>query len=138
MRIGFTGTSKGMTPEQLRSVRLLLRNGFVEEFHHGDCIGADSQAHAEAMMIFTHIYIHPPINKKARAFCKGGTVLKEKSYIERNHDIVNAVDMMIATPKGNREELRSGTWATIRYARKQKVKLCIIYPSGRRVTEEEL
>lgn len=37
--------------------------------------------------------------------------------LARNRRIVAAVDVLIAAPETDREELRSGTWATIRYAR---------------------
>jgi hypothetical protein len=34
----------------------------------------------------------------------------------------------LACPRGYTEELRSGTWATIRYARKTGVPYVIIFP----------
>jgi len=48
----------------------------------------------------------------------------------RNRDIVDATDMLIAAPATRKEVLRSGTWATIRYAKKMKKWIYIIYPSG--------
>ncbi len=48
----------------------------------------------------------------------------------RDKDIVNPAERMIAAPAGTTEELRSGTWATIRYARKKKVPLSIVWPDG--------
>jgi hypothetical protein len=41
---GFTGTRQGMTAEQKSVLRNLLGGG-AGEFHHGDCIGADSEGH---------------------------------------------------------------------------------------------
>jgi predicted Rossmann fold nucleotide-binding protein DprA/Smf involved in DNA uptake len=38
--------------------------------------------------------------------------------LERNHLIVAACDVLNAAPLQDEEILRSGTWATIRYARK--------------------
>lgn len=35
-----------------------------------------------------------------------------------------------AAPKDFKEELRSGTWATIRYAVKQQKRVIIIFPDG--------
>ena len=128
--VGFTGTSKGMTEKQEKEVSHLLTKLKKDhtELHHGDCIGADAQAHKLAKCAKMKVVKHPPINPKARAFSKGGKTLPEKDYLKRNRDIVDAADILIATPKGKKEEIRSGTWATIRYAKKKKKKIKIIYP----------
>jgi outer membrane protein insertion porin family len=55
--------------------------------------------------------------------------------LDRNRAIVDSCDVLIACPKGP-EEQRSGTWATVRYARKQKKRIVIIWPDGE-VTEEK-
>lgn len=75
------------------------------------------------------IIIHPPINSSKRAW-KNGILKKEKEYLDRNHDIVDCSDILITCPKEDVEQLRSGTWATIRYAKKSNKKTIIIYPSG--------
>ena len=134
MIIGFTGTHKGMTDEQYIAVQQLVQDFFdpeyTHEYHHGDCVGADAQFDG----ICKHYdnafaYIHPPENAKARAFCSGYEFPK-KPYLVRNHDIVDSVDVMIATPGTMHEVLRSGTWATVRYTRKCKKQLIVVYPNG--------
>jgi hypothetical protein len=149
-KIGFTGTRRGMTPPQAEAFYNYLKGVYWTfpkdriEFHHGDCAGADAQAHAHVATTYglvTDIHIHPPISSSARAFCE----LRErphgkramtlvtypvKDYLERNHDIVDAVDLLIATPKEDQEVMRSGTWATIRYARKKLKPVAIFLPSG--------
>lgn len=50
--------------------------------------------------------------------------------LERNHRIVDACDVLIACPKDAQEQLRSGTWATVRYARKQGKRVIVITPDG--------
>jgi hypothetical protein len=96
---------------------------YAVEFHHGDCVGADAEADDLIAQIGgCKIVIHPPDNPRKRAFktrYPGRIVLPAKPYLMRNHDIVDATDILIAAPKTNEEELRSGTWATIRYAMKQ-------------------
>ena len=48
--------------------------------------------------------------------------MKEKSYLHRNIDIIKNSSLLIACPVDkNKEELRSGTWSTIRQARKLKL-----------------
>lgn len=126
MRIGFTGTQAGMSQKQLETLRELFSTTNVEEFHHGDCIGSDADAHDIAAAMSIRIFMHPPKQEKKRAWKVGDYIYTPKEYLERNHDIVNAVDYLIAAPKRNTEELRSGTWATIRYARKVGVSYKIL------------
>ena len=147
LRIGFTGTRNGCTEKQKETFGRLIREFASEnsemEFHHGDCIGSDADTHdliksynktrsTGNPMIFPQIRIfgHPPFNPKARAFKECDFLLPEKDYIDRNHDIVNTCHILIATPKGYVEELRSGTWATIRYAIKTDKPVWIIFPDG--------
>lgn len=140
MKIGFTGTQLGTTQAQRFTLMGIMHPLREVEFHHGDCIGADFEAHNLAVMHIWDIVIHPPLNPVKRAFSeKRGsfslgkiTVFEPKDYIPRNHDIVDDTDMLIATPKEFEEQLRSGTWATVRYARKQHKKIIIIYPDGRK------
>jgi len=130
MKIGITGTRKGMTDKQKIMVRSAFTIWDLTEFHHGDCIGADAEAGDIAVLHNALVHIHPPIDPKYRAFCSGDVIYPEKLYLDRDKDIVNSVSYMLATPKGFNEELRSGTWATIRYSMKIKRRLTIIYPDG--------
>ena len=134
MKIGFTGTRHGMANEQKKSLHLLLKNTLkkVTEFHHGDCIGSDADAHKiiKTNILTNKIVIHPPSYNKFRANCKGDVALQPLPYIERNHNIVDETDVLVATPD-TPEKLHSGTWATIRYARKQHKDIYIIRPSGK-------
>lgn len=128
--IGFTGTRHAMTEAQRQQVHNLISLHHPCEFHHGDCIGADAQAHHIARFYGCRIVVHPPTDPKLRAFCDG-IILPEKPYIERNHDIIDAAGFVIATPFEFTEQQRSGTWATIRYARKQQKPLAVVYPNGK-------
>ncbi len=134
MKVGFTGTREGMTLDQRSTFREVVKhiNCFVE-FHHGDCVGSDDEAHhmIKEVRPSVKVIIHPPLDDKHRAYCKGGKLLPVKDYLSRNHDIVDSVDWLIATPKEEGEVLRSGTWATIRYARKAGKRVTIIRPNGR-------
>lgn len=126
MVIGFTGTQQGMTVFQMDALCQLLAEHRPSEFHHGDCVGADYQAHTIAKELGIKIVIHPPANAKARAYCSADLKMPEKPYLERNHNIVDCSDLIIAAPKSQREQLRSGTWATVRYTRKQQKELIIL------------
>lgn len=126
---GFTGTRDGMTPLQSCALRTIIAQ-LVGWWHHGDCIGSDAQSHDLASELGLMTEIHPPLNSDLRAWCVGHIIRKPKRYIERNHDIVDATAAMIAAPSGMREELRSGTWATVRYARWKARPITVIYPDG--------
>jgi hypothetical protein len=98
--------------------------------HHGDCIGADSLADDLAAELGYTIVIHPPVDDRKRAFCERRGVRMEhvaKPYLERNHDIVTACDILIAVPHTPHEEVRSGTWATVRYAQRHCKPIIMIF-----------
>lgn len=137
--LGFTGTQIGMTPEQKESVILFLESRAPETVHHGDCIGADAQFHhlAVACLPAVRVVIHPPKISAKRAFCPGGHEMRpKKDYLVRNVDIVEESDELLAIPKDFEEELRSGTWYTVRQARKRGKGIYIIYPDGKVVHEQ--
>lgn len=144
IKVGITATRKGLTIPQKRALISLLR-GILHfegktigaEFHHGDCDGGDYQSACVADWLCYATVSHPPIDDKLRACHESDIVLEPKDYIERNHDIVDVADIMIACPKTEHEELRSGTWATIRYADMKEKDLRIILPNGNIVPYEK-
>ncbi len=133
MILGFTGTQKPLPSEQadgLRQFMMSLPN--VKAFHHGDCIGADAAAAQFARELGIWVVGHPPSDAKKRAFFPSDEEWEPKPYLERNRDIVDVLsdeDMLIATPRGP-EELRSGTWSTVRYARKTLKPISMVLPNG--------
>lgn len=137
--VGFTGTRKGMTSAQHGAVQSILLY-FVPHpasclapayFHHGDCIGADAQAHDLASTLEYWIVLHPPTEDTRRAFKLAQTVCQPYNYMTRNRHIVEACSTLIATPKEFREVLRSGTWSAVRAARKLQRHTLIVWPDGR-------
>lgn len=136
MKIGFTGTEQGMTQPQIDMLIHLLKSfphGLVEanEFHHGDCVGADDQAHDIAVKLGYLPYVHPPQNPAKRAYKLAGIIFPQCEYLKRNHHIVDMTETMVACPESTTERFRgSGTWATIRYARSIRRNVYIIYPNG--------
>lgn len=130
MKIGFTGTQKGMNSRQLEELRRLLQQIEAHELHHGDCMGADAQAHAIATALGLRIVIHPPTNPIKRAFCKGDKILPEQDYMYRNQSIAEDTNMLIAAPKTDYYQFRSGTWATVRHAAKMGKHVMVLLPSG--------
>lgn len=130
MKIGFTGTQDGLKLAQLDTLYELVDQIGATEAHHGDCIGGDAIFHEICVEVGIPVVIHPPEKSNKRQFCEGGTILPSKPYLERNHDIVDEVEVMFVCPKTEEEQRRSGTWATWRYAMKQCKRIFLIYPSG--------
>lgn len=155
--IGFTGTQQGLTGAQYWALCSLMHCGLglalqvgktrplasERVLHHGDCVGGDVAAHICAVMLGWQIVIRPPTDNKKRAYCdklrifsswEGGAfgvmVKRERPYIERNHLIVDRTQFLIAAPKDLKMEIRSGTWATVRYAFRQRKRVVIVWPTG--------
>ena len=133
MIIGFTGTQRQITTQQFDQLVSEIEKLKPTEAHHGDCIGADSVFHDICLTLGIPIVIHPPIDKSKRANCKGTLdgyplILPARGYLERNRDIVDASDELIAVPGEKTEKLRSGTWSTYRYAKKRGKPTHLITP----------
>ena len=121
MKVGFTGTQLGMSQHQKEQFVLKLYELNPTQFHHGDCIGADAEAHDIVREFFPNVWIvgHLPQSDGKRAFKKCDEYRDPLPYLVRDHNIVDETDFLIGTPKQDEEVLRSGTWATIRYSRKK-------------------
>jgi hypothetical protein len=136
LRLGFSGTRKGMTQAQKDSFAYILGELSVShdwiEFHHGICIGADEDAHhiVEKLRFDVAIIGHPPTNttKMAKVVCN--TRRDGLPYLLRNRAIVHESTQVIICPATNHMILRSGTWATQRYAKATEVPWTIIWPTG--------
>lgn len=150
--VGFTGTRKGMTPAQRAMVTSLIedaigadnnvcRRGFVGV--HGDCIGADEQFDDVCHELGVATGIRPCTFHNMRARCDqrrpGVTVLAEaKRPMARNRDIVGHVgggaegSLLIACPP-NFERIKkgSGTWATVGFGERARVRVVVVFPDGR-------
>jgi hypothetical protein len=132
--VGFTGTRSGLTPTQAATLRRVAQELAHHEdknrwLHHGDCVGGDLAAHNEFGEQGFKVCVHPPQEGKHRAMTVGDVHMAWKPNLERNMQIVFHSDVMVACPSGP-ELLRSGTWATIRYARKAERPMMLILPTG--------
>lgn len=132
--LGFTGTRHGLTQRQLISIKAaLLGLRHLSEFHHGDCLGGDREAHELVRLLFPDVAIHghPPKIPDQRAFCRVDQLWDEEDYLVRNQKIVDLSEVVIAAPHGlEKQNPRSGTWATIRMARRAHLPHLIIFSEG--------
>lgn len=144
VKFGFTGTRDPdkvlpvqllMLTEQIRVWRERVRMIHAQdleriEWHFGMCVGADEFAADLAKSAGFYLVGHPPKNRRLVSIrVKPDEVRQEEDYLDRNRAIVHESGLIFALPKEDHEVLRSGTWATIRYARDNGNPLCIIYPS---------
>lgn len=132
MHVGFSGSQFGMSTAQILAVdKLIIDNTVTYVAHSGDCIGADKEFHELVKLRGLLSIGHPPIDDSKRAYCDFDEELPPEEYLIRNKIIVNSSNWMIFGPKGYKEELRSGTWSTVRYARKIKKNGFIVWPDGK-------
>lgn len=119
MKIGFTGTQFGMNQAQRHQLVefFKLNAAAISEFHHGDCVGADAQAHNIARSFGLKVITHPCTIHSKRAHCSADYEEIPMAPLTRNKRIVKVVDHLVAAPFEPTEQRRSGTWATVRYAR---------------------
>jgi hypothetical protein len=134
MKIGFRGTREGMTDWQKRSLRQVLAAYQPDEFHHGDFVGADAEAHGIVKSSYPaiRVVIHPPSKMTFRAFCRGEEQRPARGYIARNRDLVASCDILVAAPRSMEEQQMSGTWAVIRYARIRSATVIVLNPESDR------
>ena len=132
-----TGSRNGISKKALKSFNnfLLENKDKIEEGHHGDCMGADMIFHNEMIKNNIKVIIHPPNINSCRSFCKSEHIMEPKPYLQRNKDIVNSSTILVAFPDSDQEKIRSGTWSTIRYARKKKMDIIIFLPNGEIIIE---
>lgn len=138
MNIGFTGSREGMSAKQKNT--LLELAPLVNVLHYGVCVGADYEAagiiagcwSSGAMKAGVCRIVGHPANDTPKETWANHTysteIRRSKAALERNKDIVNECDILIAAPRTLQEEQRSGTWSCIRYARKVGKPVVILDP----------
>lgn len=111
MKLAFTGTRQGMTAKQVVTVTDLVVLADPSEARHGVAIGSDAAFHriVRTNKPTAKIIGYPPANPKYRDFTLDcGEWMPEADYGVRDRQLVEASEALIATPRGYKEELRSG------------------------------
>lgn len=134
MRLAFTGTRKGMTPRQHSIVKQILEEFEPDEVSHGGCVGADEEFHQLCIsMQLAYIHVWPSnIQSMQMNYPSHFNVIVHvhppQPPLDRNWDIVREADLVVACPESAQESLRSGTWATVRYADQLNKTIKVIKP----------
>jgi hypothetical protein len=144
MKVGFTGTRNGMTPDQRKAFIDIVADAPIDQFHHGACVGADTDAVVALSFIrreTCRIIAHPGKSAKGGenddlsflAIELSNEVLEAKTHFARNRDIVAHAELMIACPchaDPITTTTRGGTAYTVMQARSRSRELWIIRPDG--------
>lgn len=142
MQTGITGTRNNLSLQQVAQLNeaLVLLYSVSSIFHHGDCVGADEKGAELANLMGYYVISHPPEDEKYRAFADSHEEWREKSYLDRNRDIVDNSDIIISIPRkvvslreiltSQNGTMRGGTYYTTRYALKNKKTVIMILPNG--------
>ena len=125
--LGFTGTQRGLSPQQIFFVQMFVRE-FTRQCdllreaalgRHGCCVGADEQFHRMGTFGNVPMITHPGhIPEKTSTSCSGVFHHLPRNTLERNQLVVSRSWALLVCPSTDVEQVRSGTWATIRYARR--------------------
>ena len=136
----FTGTRQGLTPEQHKGLYDLVLSVLydIDEIRHGGAVGADTQFHSIVGHIgaLDKVIVYPSNVNGARgalARLEGQAWRVEPAMdpLVRNKLMVALSDHIFAAPYTFHEITRSGTWSTIRYARRVRRPVTIVWPDGR-------
>jgi len=139
--IGFSGSRKVLEQdaiEKIEEILFVLRLNFKNEatIVTGGCIGVDALVARLAAGLLFKVFTIIPANTRAvdkywAVYAKESFIFKEGSYKNRNEKIVEVSDILVAlvsVPEfdKNGEFTHSGTWQTVRLARKKKIPVLVI------------
>lgn len=120
MKLGITGTRKGMTESQFNEIMQFLKTlDNVTELHHGDFVGVDEEMVYIANEFGWKVICHPPSKSDLRAFTAYDEIREPKHYCQRDRAIVDECDLLIAVPLEATRQPKGGTWYTYGYALKK-------------------
>lgn len=136
--LGITATRRGLTdPQRVAAFDLLVlrRELGAARLHHGACVGGDEQVAELAHELGYFLIAHPsdmPGLTSDYALTLSHEVRPSRPPLDRNRDIVDETDhALLAHPAGQVEVTRSGTWATVRYARRTPdLPRVMVWPDG--------
>jgi hypothetical protein len=137
MILGFTGTRKGTTPAQRAALPSVLAT-LPERVLLGAAPGADRDFYYFLLCRDPRQIIElwpaflDQLNWSNRECYRYPAVSSHGIHdpLFRNKEIAERCDHLLACPAEDIEQLRSGTWATVRYARKAKKPITFIFPDG--------
>lgn len=142
--VAVTGTERGGTTAQLRLARAILFAWSPTVLIHGGCIGVDDELDQLACELSIRREVFPAqVDYKKRVPEHLLLGRKHSSVVihpvqpplVRNRIMVRRASRALALPGEAREVVRSGTWATVRFARTllPREYVVVIAPDGSRI-----
>lgn len=134
MILAFTGTRRGVSPAQREALPSVLAT-LPERVLHGGAEGADTQFNdfiRHAGMFDENIDVYPTRETIEfwRSYQPRSVIHEPVQPLVRNRLMAHRCDRLLGCPASADEQLRSGTWATVRYARAARKPITIIAPDG--------
>lgn len=131
--VGITASREGLSAQQCDALTKILHRLRCEFgallFHHGCCRGGDEIGARLAREAGYFVVGHPPESNKLRSWVKCDYLMDPLPYLDRDTRIVEWSDFVIGLPQIP-ECSRSGTWYTIREARRLQRRLVVINTAG--------
>lgn len=128
--IGVTASREGLTDPQKNWIEDFLEGNLAYVLHHGMCKGGDIELAVLFRKYNTYIIAHPGHIRHMRAASPANDLILPWSHtLVRNRIIVNHSELILGFPKVP-YATDSGTWHTIKFAKKQKTPLFVIGPDG--------
>jgi hypothetical protein len=129
-----------MTEAQRKAVGLWLmeHETGIRQLHHGACMGADVDFHNVCidMEMIQLIHVHPSDDRftnrlrQLKQIERVAMIWPEEAPLQRDLTMVQYSDVLLATPLQDDEIVRSGTWATVRRARKLRKTVHVFRRDG--------
>lgn len=130
LTVAFTGTRKGLTPEQYTGLATVLTRLAGTRLVHGDAVGADAVADTLAHGLGYQTACYPGNIPGERAFCCSILLGRAKHPLDRNADIVKAGDVLVACPADATPQRRGPTWQAVSLAQAAGKPIVLIWPDG--------
>jgi hypothetical protein len=98
------------------------------EFHHGDCVGVDTEAANMAFDLGYYTVSHSPLKDDLIGDFISDEYRKSLTYFARNRNIVDECDFLLVVPYQMEHQKHGGTWYTHDYAVKKTKPFKILWP----------
>jgi len=136
-KLGFTGTREGLNEAQTSWLRAFLFENPPDQAGHGACMGADIDFHnlVREVVPSCKIIAWPSTSNATRRECDADVVHDLMAPKKRDQLIVNFANYFVGCPHTDYEITQSGTWMTLRMARRKLEKggldsLHVCYPTA--------